>query len=347
LGAPDSIVYGLQEEAVLIMKPLFIGMPVYNSERFIAQALESLIKQTFKDWVLLISDNASSDTTPAICQSYSRKDSRIQYIRQFTNIGAINNFRYLLGMAKTEFFMWAASDDEWESEFIEACLYGLEDPEFDWAFTNIINIDTFGHVTRAYPSFRFLSTGEDYLRIANFVLAPEIYGKANLIYGIYRLPKLRERLYELLTTSDVNIVGYDMVINLAVLCQANLFIDERALFRKRHINMSDIADKPKEIQITLPFVSGTMRKDFIPYKEAIRRACSGTKYAKLIELLMETRANYQDEITALETNYQELSKGYENLYKEYQDTLAELEFQKNASILRKVFRFIKSNYLRR
>jgi hypothetical protein len=59
---------------------------------------------------------------------------------------------------------------------------------------------------------------------------------------------------------------------------------------------------------------------------------------------MQTRENYQDAITALEENYQELSKGYQNLHKEYLNTLTELEFQKDANIVQKAFRYIKSKY---
>ena len=88
-----------------------IGMPVYNGEKFIAKALDSLLGQTFTDFELIISDNASTDRTPDICTEYANRDKRIRYIRQGRNHGAIWNWEYVLRQAKGEYFMWAAHDD--------------------------------------------------------------------------------------------------------------------------------------------------------------------------------------------------------------------------------------------
>jgi glycosyltransferase involved in cell wall biosynthesis len=85
-----------------------IGMPVYNGEKYIREALDSLLAQTFTDFELIISDNASTDSTSNICKEYAIRDSRIRYIRQHKNIGAIANFKFLLEQASGDFFMWAA-----------------------------------------------------------------------------------------------------------------------------------------------------------------------------------------------------------------------------------------------
>ena len=68
-----------------------IGMPVYNGEGFIHKALDSVQAQTFSDFELIISDNASTDATAEICKEYERRDKRIQYIRQPKNMGALFN----------------------------------------------------------------------------------------------------------------------------------------------------------------------------------------------------------------------------------------------------------------
>lgn len=88
-----------------------IGMPVYNGEKFIRKALDSLLAQTFIDFELIISDNASTDGTPDICAEYANRDKRIRYIRQKQNYGAIWNWNYVLRQATGEYFMWAAHDD--------------------------------------------------------------------------------------------------------------------------------------------------------------------------------------------------------------------------------------------
>jgi len=102
-----------------------IGMPVYNGAKFIHEALDSLLAQTFTDFELIISDNASTDETEAICREYAAKDSRIRYVRQSTNLGAVANFQFVLDEAVGEYFMWAAADDVWSIIFIEKALIGF------------------------------------------------------------------------------------------------------------------------------------------------------------------------------------------------------------------------------
>ena len=88
-----------------------IGMPVFNGDKFIREALDSLLAQTFTDFELIISDNASTDRTEAICREYAERDKRIRYVRQAENLGPAANFRFVLDEAVGEYFMWAAADD--------------------------------------------------------------------------------------------------------------------------------------------------------------------------------------------------------------------------------------------
>jgi glycosyltransferase involved in cell wall biosynthesis len=96
-----------------------IGIPVFNGEMFLRRALDSLLAQTFNDFELVISDNASSDSTGAICVEYEKKDPRIRYVRQERNLGPKANFAYVLEVANGEYFMFAAADDIWHPTFIE------------------------------------------------------------------------------------------------------------------------------------------------------------------------------------------------------------------------------------
>ena len=100
-----------------------IGMPVYNGAKFIREALNSLLGQTFTDFELIISDNASTDETETICREYAAKDVRIKYVRQVENLGAVANFKYVLDFATGEYFMWAAADDVWDQKWIEKLLH--------------------------------------------------------------------------------------------------------------------------------------------------------------------------------------------------------------------------------
>ena len=122
-----------------------IGMPVYNGEKYIRQALDSLLAQEYEYFELLISDNASTDATQHICEEYAKRDQRIEYVRQKENIGAHNNFRFVFENARCEFFLWAAHDDLREPDALStliACFSGKHDVVFAGSFYDTINFIT-------------------------------------------------------------------------------------------------------------------------------------------------------------------------------------------------------------
>lgn len=96
-----------------------VGMPVYNCAALIDAAIGHILGQTYPNFELLISDNASTDQTPDICRAYAARDQRIRYIRQPVNLGAMTNFQFVLRNATSEYFMWAAADDLRSSDFIQ------------------------------------------------------------------------------------------------------------------------------------------------------------------------------------------------------------------------------------
>ena len=105
---------------------LSIGMPVYNGEVYVREAIDSLLAQTVGDFELIISDNASTDATSAICQAYVSRDSRVRYVRQSANLGVAANFLYVLRAARCEYFMWAACDDAWSTNWVEPLLLAFQ-----------------------------------------------------------------------------------------------------------------------------------------------------------------------------------------------------------------------------
>ena len=102
-----------------------IGLPVYNGEQSIRKVLDSILCQTYPDFELIISDNASTDSTLAICEEYARNDKRIQIIKQKKNIGLFPNFEFVLNRAKNKYFVWISADDWWEPTFLEKNLFVL------------------------------------------------------------------------------------------------------------------------------------------------------------------------------------------------------------------------------
>jgi len=106
-----------------------IGMPVYNEERFIRQALDSLLSQSFQDFELSISDNASTDQTGDICLEYAAKDQRIHYYRSDKNLGAMANFNRVFRLCSGEYFFYASGHDTRHETFISRCVEVLNSDE--------------------------------------------------------------------------------------------------------------------------------------------------------------------------------------------------------------------------
>jgi glycosyltransferase involved in cell wall biosynthesis len=105
---------------------VFIGLPVYNGSRFLTRALDSLCAQTYRDFTLLIADNASTDDTPRIAKQYCRHDARLRYTRHERNIGAPRNWNFVVERAEGEYFKWATANDECAPEMLERCVAALD-----------------------------------------------------------------------------------------------------------------------------------------------------------------------------------------------------------------------------
>jgi glycosyltransferase involved in cell wall biosynthesis len=105
---------------------LSIGLAVYNGENFLAQSIESLLGQTYEDFELIISNNASTDGTADICARYAEQDSRIRYFRQQQNIGSAPNHNFTIHKARGELFKTASHDDLYGRDLLRLCVEALD-----------------------------------------------------------------------------------------------------------------------------------------------------------------------------------------------------------------------------
>ncbi len=122
-----------------------IGLPVYNGDDYLANALESILEQTFTDFEVIISDNASTDGTEAICQEYAERDSRIRYFRSEKNYGASWNYNRTFELAAGELFRWAAHDDLLTPTLLEKSVHIMDlHPEIVLCTTWVQDIDEHG-----------------------------------------------------------------------------------------------------------------------------------------------------------------------------------------------------------
>jgi glycosyltransferase involved in cell wall biosynthesis len=130
---------------------LSIGLPVHNGEEYLAEALEALLGQTYEDFELVISDNASTDGTQDICRKYAARDSRIRYIRLLRNIGAAPNHNYVFTECRGELFKWASHDDLYARDLLRRCVQALDErPGVILAHSDQAVIDGDGRVKVPY-----------------------------------------------------------------------------------------------------------------------------------------------------------------------------------------------------
>lgn len=130
-----------------------IGLPVYNGEAFLEQALDSVLRQSFSDLELIISDNGSTDRTEEICRRYAARDPRISYHRQPENRGVSFNYRRAFELARGEYFQWLAHDDVLMPDFLQKCVAALDqDPGAVLCQSLIDLIDENGHRLTVYDS---------------------------------------------------------------------------------------------------------------------------------------------------------------------------------------------------
>jgi len=149
-----------------------IGMPVYNSERHLGKSIESLLAQTYGDFVLVISDNASTDGTADICQRYVRQDARVQYFRNPVNVGMTGNFNRVFELIHTKYLKWSTVDDFWASDMLADAVAVMEaDLSVVLCYPKTIIVDGEGreqgryedklHLMQDDPAERFLAVIEN------------------------------------------------------------------------------------------------------------------------------------------------------------------------------------------
>lgn len=235
-------------------------MPVYNGGKYIEEALNSLLGQTFSDFELIISDNASNDETEAICRVYASKDSRIRYVRQARNLGAVYNFQFVLNEAVSTYFMWAAADDKWHKSWVDVLL-PIAASNHCLAFGTVHSIQEDG-LSLGHPanqrSFEF--SGNPTLRRMKYYLEPGFLGKANPIYGIFPKDIIGSDFFDILKSkagAGDMLMLYEILRHHAIKCNKTVF-----LYKRIHDNCAGGG-------MTIPLKSSSFLKrliDFFTYQ---------------------------------------------------------------------------------
>ncbi len=147
-----------------------IGLPVFNGENYIEEALDSILAQTYADFELIISDNASTDRTPEICRAYAAKDPRIRYYRNAENLGGAPNYNRAFELSSGEYFKWAAHDDVLAPDFLLQCVQLLDEhPEVVLCHPKSKIIDEHGELIEDYGVHLRTNSAQPYVRFHDLI----------------------------------------------------------------------------------------------------------------------------------------------------------------------------------
>jgi glycosyltransferase involved in cell wall biosynthesis len=221
-------------------------MPVWNGEAFIREGIDSILAQTFRDFELIISDNASTDSTQAICEEYSARDPRIRYVRADRNLGLQANFALVLELATAPYFMWAAHDDLWDVTYVSRMVDVLDERQaVVIAGSNAASVDQDGVVRRTYDNAWIYAPRSIGARAHRFISAHEEGGHSTLIYGLMRTPTIRRfGLMRLQEIRDQNRGYYaaDKVTLFRLLLEGDIHVAGETLYFHRDVvpHVSDI-----------------------------------------------------------------------------------------------------------
>jgi glycosyltransferase involved in cell wall biosynthesis len=203
-----------------------VGLPVYNGEAYLAQAIESLLGQTYPDFELIISDNASTDGTGSICSDFERRDGRIRYARSDVNVGAAANYNRLVEMARGDYFKWAAHDDLCLPGYLESCVAVLDaNPGVVVCYPRTRIIDEEGRDRGPYQDDLHLTSPRSHERFRDVVFREA--GECNAVFGLIRTGVLRK------TGLIGNYPASDMILLSELALHGNFHEVPEALFQRR------------------------------------------------------------------------------------------------------------------
>jgi len=182
-----------------------MGMPAYNEDKYIAGAIEDLLAQTYKNFILIIYDDGSTDRTQQICEGYAQRDERIVYVRNNKNMGSAFSFNYLLGRINTPYFMLCSGHDKWHPSFVEKLLPAFKEEKVILSYPKAASIEVDGKIGKILGDSGCNTADIDkpidrYLHILRFLKC------SHLFYGIWLAEAIKNYKF------DFKIYGIDSIM---------------------------------------------------------------------------------------------------------------------------------------
>lgn len=232
-----------------------IGLPVWNGEQFLPEALDSLLGQSFEDFELIVADNASTDRTEAICRDYAGRDRRIRYYRNGRNIGLQANTQKVLDLATAPYFMWACHDDVWDRSYLAKMVHQLDHEDSTvLAASNAASIDENGRVRRNFDHRDVYSPTSNHDRARRLISARPGGAHSWIIVGVLRTEtaqRLRLASFDSIRLHNRGRFAWDKQAIFRLVFEGNFYISADTLYFHR--------DESSDFPSTTEPIKGTVR----------------------------------------------------------------------------------------
>ena len=209
------------------MSQISIGLPVYNGQDLIREAIDSMLAQTYSDFELVISDNASTDESETICREYAAQDNRVKYCRSEENVGAAANFRKVLHLSSSKYFKWIGVDDHCAPSYLEQTKQILDSRDDVVVCCSKVDIiDGEGKTLRKYEDAQELPQSSPSQRFKEFLTQDSW---VNAVYGLMRADALKK------TSIMGTFPGSDIVVMAEMSLHGKFFeLPDCLFFRRIH-----------------------------------------------------------------------------------------------------------------
>jgi glycosyltransferase involved in cell wall biosynthesis len=226
-----------------------IGMTVFNGERHLKNAIESLLGQSYRDFTLIIINDGSNDSSWEIITKFQQNDCRIKAFQNEKRMGAIYSWNKAYELALTEnalYFAWASDHDLWDGAWLQVLSKAIEiDENVALVYPKTIRIDDNGYkINFASPKFTANEVSAS-SRINSLMINGRGYG--DMIYGLFRMSALQSSgVYRRLLVPDTVTIWEISLIG--TIQQVDQY-----LWYRRYVDLFSIARQRRNLFISPPW----------------------------------------------------------------------------------------------
>jgi glycosyltransferase involved in cell wall biosynthesis len=229
-----------------------IGLPVYNGANFVGEMIESILAQTFTDFELIVTDNASTDNTGDIVKAFAKKDPRVRYYLNEKNVGAAGNYNRCYEHGVGKYFKWCAHDDRISANYLEACVTRLEaNPDLAMVYGSKIEFNDKGEIPLAEGADNYPDLSDD-PGARYFFQVAKLKAPCSAIFGVFRRSLLEK------STLHRPYYSSDRALLAEIAISGNFEVAEEAVYycRMHESRSVNIADRVERSQ----WISGTSNR---------------------------------------------------------------------------------------